>query len=38
MKYDKIRRNPKQLLLTGFRLSDFEAFLSSFKKQPINDF
>lgn len=32
MKYDKIRKNPKQLLsLTGFSLSEFEAFLPSFK-------
>jgi hypothetical protein len=32
MKHDKIRRNPKQLLsLTGFSVSEFEAFLLSFK-------
>jgi hypothetical protein len=32
MKYDKIRRNPKQLLsLTGFSVSEFEAFLPTFK-------
>ena len=32
MHYDKIRRNPKQLLsLTGFSLSEFEAFLPTFK-------
>jgi hypothetical protein len=32
MKYDKIRRNPKQLLsLTGFNVSEFEAFLPAFK-------
>lgn len=34
MKYDKIRKNPKQLLsLTGFSLSEFEAFLPTFKYQ-----
>ncbi|MDH6355823.1 hypothetical protein M2132_002170 [Dysgonomonas sp. PH5-45] len=32
MKYDKIRKNPKQLLsLTGFSLSEFEAFLPTFQ-------
>ena len=32
MKYDKIRKNEKQLLsLTGFNLSEFEAFLPTFK-------
>lgn len=32
MKYDKIRKNPKQLLsLTGFIDMEFEAFLPTFK-------
>ena len=32
MKYDKIQRNPKQLLsLTGFTVCEFEAFLPTFK-------
>lgn len=32
MKYDKIRKNPSQLLsLTGFTLIEFEAFLPTFK-------
>jgi hypothetical protein len=32
MKYDKIRKNPKQLLsLTGFTVVEFEAFLPTFK-------
>jgi len=37
MKYDKIRRNPKQLLsLTGFTISEFEAFLPAFKYHRMN--
>lgn len=32
MKYDRIGRNPKQLLsLTGFTISEFDAFLPTFK-------
>ena len=32
MKYDKLRRTPKQLLsLTGFTLEEFEAFIPFFK-------
>lgn len=32
MKYAKIKKNPKQLLsLTGFSISEFEAFLPTFK-------
>lgn len=32
MQYDKIRRNPKQLLsLTGFTIAEFEAFLPTFQ-------
>lgn len=32
MKYDKIRRDPKQLLsLTSFTVVEFEAFLTTFK-------
>jgi len=31
MKYDKVRRNPKQLLsLPGFTLAEFEAFVPTF--------
>jgi hypothetical protein len=31
MKYDKVRRNPTQLLsLTGFQVSEFEAFVPTF--------
>jgi hypothetical protein len=32
MKYDKVRRNPKQLLsLTGFTIAEFEAFVPTFR-------
>jgi hypothetical protein len=32
MKYDKVRRNPEQLLsLTGFTVAEFEAFVPTFK-------
>lgn len=32
MKYDKVRKNPKQLLsLTGFTSEEFEAFLPTFR-------
>ena len=32
MKYDKVRRNPKQLLsLTGFTVAEFEAFVPTFR-------
>ena len=32
MKYDKVRRNPIQLLsLTGFTLSEFESFIPTFR-------
>jgi hypothetical protein len=34
MKFDKVRRNPMQLLsLTGFTLSEFETFIPSFRHQ-----
>ena len=32
MKYDKVRKNPKQLLsLTGFTVAEFEAFVPTFR-------
>ncbi|MDR1022095.1 MAG: hypothetical protein LBL94_02315 [Prevotellaceae bacterium] len=34
MKYDKVRKNPAQLLsLTGFTVEEFEAFLPTFKNK-----